>query len=148
MLLLMGDGRWLPMLVRGAMEEDEESQAAAETLLLMCWLGTGRSIPRRRRDGDLTVGLYTSEKLSKVANMHLEEHTRHAALQSYCFVVMGYQDHRSTPTRSHGTQLTTVSPTNGSHHLIMVSFPLHRDENAHRHQLCTSIYYQTVSGGW
>ena len=57
MLLLMGDGRWLPMLVRGAMEEEEESQAAAETLLLMCWLGTGRSIPRRRRDGDLTVGL-------------------------------------------------------------------------------------------
>jgi hypothetical protein len=69
--------------MKGAMKEEEESQAAAETLLLMCWLGTGRSIPRRRRDGDLTVGLYTSEKRSKVAGMHLQEHTRHAALQTY-----------------------------------------------------------------
>jgi hypothetical protein len=50
----------LLVLMRGAMEEEDESQGESETLLLMCWLGSGRHIPRRRRDGDLTVGPCTS----------------------------------------------------------------------------------------
>jgi hypothetical protein len=127
MLLMMEDGRWVPVLVRGAIKEEEESQAAAETLLLMCWLGTGRSIPRRRRDGDLTVGLYTSEKRSKIAKMHLEKHTRHAALQSYSFLVLRHPDNRSSRVRGHETESTTAFLSIGSHSSSMLRLQSHRD---------------------
>jgi hypothetical protein len=80
--------------------------------LLMCWLGSGRSIPRRRRDGDLTVGLYTSGKRSKIAGKELEQHTGYASLECNCFMVMGNADDRPSRIGCYGTGSTTASPTN------------------------------------
>jgi hypothetical protein len=73
------------MLMRGAMEEEDESQAESEILLLMCWLGSGR-------DGDLTVGLYLM-KTFKDSGQGLRR-----VYWKYCIVRLLLNDYR-TPRR-------------------------------------------------
>jgi hypothetical protein len=80
------------MLMRGAMEEEDESQTESEILLLMCWLGSGRHIPRRRRDGDLTVGLYLMKTFKDSGQVLRRVYWK------YCIVRLLLNDYR-TPRR-------------------------------------------------